>query len=75
VTEIRCALPARALLGEGPLWDPEDRVLYWVDIKGRYVTTASIGLSADALAAQPWAGGILALDPGVRGLPEARFRG
>ena len=40
-----------------------------------YVTTASIGLSADALAAQPWAGGILALDPGVRGVPEARFRG
>ena len=24
---------------------------------------------------QPWAGGILALDPGVRGLPEARFPG
>ena len=37
MTEIRCALPARALLGEGPLWDPEDRVLYWVDIKGRSV--------------------------------------
>ena len=40
-----------------------------------YVTSASIGLSAEALAAQPWAGGILALDPGVRGVPEARFRG
>ena len=40
-----------------------------------YVTSATIGLSADALAAQPWAGAILALDPGVRGVPEARFRG
>jgi sugar lactone lactonase YvrE len=40
-----------------------------------YVTSATIGLSAEALAAQPWAGGILALDPGVRGLPEARFPG
>jgi sugar lactone lactonase YvrE len=40
-----------------------------------YVTSATIGLSAEALAEQPWAGGILALDPGVRGLPEARFRG
>ncbi len=37
MSEIRCVLPARALLGEGPLWDPEDRVLYWVDIKGRSV--------------------------------------
>ncbi len=37
VTGIRCVLPARALLGEGPLWDPEDRRLYWVDIKGRSV--------------------------------------
>lgn len=40
-----------------------------------YVTSATIGLTAEALAAQPWAGDILALDPGVRGLPEARFRG
>lgn len=40
-----------------------------------YVTSATIGLSPQALAAQPWAGGILALDPGVRGLPETRFQG
>ena len=40
-----------------------------------YVTSASIGLSAAERARQPWAGAILALDPGVRGLPEARFRG
>jgi sugar lactone lactonase YvrE len=33
VTGLRCVLPARALLGEGP-WDPEDRLLYWVDIRG-----------------------------------------
>ena len=40
-----------------------------------YVTTATIGLSAEALAAQPWAGGILALDAGVRGLSEMRYPG
>ncbi len=40
-----------------------------------YVTSASIGLSPSERAAQPWAGGLLALEPGVRGLPEARFRG
>jgi sugar lactone lactonase YvrE len=40
-----------------------------------YVTSASIGLSAAERARQPWAGAILALDPGVRGLPETPFRG
>jgi sugar lactone lactonase YvrE len=40
-----------------------------------YVTSASIGLSPEALAAQPCAGGLLALHPGVRGVPEARFGG
>jgi sugar lactone lactonase YvrE len=40
-----------------------------------YVTSATIGLSPAELAEQTWAGGVLALDPGVRGLPEARFPG
>jgi sugar lactone lactonase YvrE len=45
------------------------------DLAVLYVTSAAIGLSPEALAAQPCAGGLLALDPGVRGVPEARFRG
>jgi sugar lactone lactonase YvrE len=45
------------------------------DLDVLYVTSASITLTAEARARQPWAGGILALNPGVRGLPEARFRG
>jgi sugar lactone lactonase YvrE len=45
------------------------------DLDVLYVTSASITLTPEARARQPWAGGILALDPGVRGLPEARFRG
>jgi sugar lactone lactonase YvrE len=40
-----------------------------------YVTSATIGLTPGDLAAQPWAGGLLALDPGVRGVAEARFPG
>jgi len=43
------------------------------DLATLYVTTARMDLAADALAAQPQAGGVFALDPGVRGLPEPRF--
>jgi sugar lactone lactonase YvrE len=35
MTDIVCALDAKALLGEGPLWDPAAKRLYWVDIKRR----------------------------------------
>jgi L-arabinonolactonase len=45
------------------------------DLDVLYVTSASIGLSAEERTRQPWAGGILAFDPGIRGLPEARFAG
>jgi len=34
---IECVLPAAALLGEGALWDAADRVLWWLDIKGRLI--------------------------------------
>ena len=36
-TEIKpeLVLDARATLGEGALWHPEEQVLYWVDIEGR----------------------------------------
>src|SRR5262249_48246897 len=30
----RCVWPAKAILGEGPLWSPRDNAIYWVDIKG-----------------------------------------
>lgn len=40
-----------------------------------YVTSASIQIDPAALRDQPQAGSIFAFQPGVRGLPEARFRG
>jgi sugar lactone lactonase YvrE len=40
-----------------------------------FVTTASQELSAAELRGQPLAGRVLALDPGVRGLPEPHFAG
>lgn len=40
-----------------------------------YVTTATQRLDTDQLAAQPLAGALLALDVGVRGLPEPEYAG
>jgi sugar lactone lactonase YvrE len=40
-----------------------------------YITTARQGLDAAALAAEPLAGALLAIDPGVRGLAEPAFAG
>lgn len=40
-----------------------------------YVTSARIGLDAAALAEQPLAGGLFALDPGVAGAPVGTFGG
>ena len=40
-----------------------------------YVTTATLNRPAADLAAQPWAGGLLAMDMGVKGLPACEFAG
>jgi D-xylonolactonase len=38
----RCVWPARALLGEGPLWAARENAVYWVDIKGRVLYRLSL---------------------------------
>ena len=40
-----------------------------------FITTAKQRLSPEDLERQPLAGALLALDPGVKGLPEARYAG
>jgi len=40
-----------------------------------YVTSAAFDLKPDELAKQPWAGGLLALEVGVTGLPRPPFAG
>jgi xylono-1,5-lactonase len=40
-----------------------------------YISSASIGLDAQQLGAQPQAGGLFVATPGVRGLPELPFAG
>ena len=33
MTEIRCLLEKRSVLGEGPIWRPRENCLYWIDLK------------------------------------------
>ena len=35
--QVECVLDAKTVLAEGPLWDPRDSVLYWVNIKAREI--------------------------------------
>ncbi len=43
------------------------------DLRRLYVTSATIGIERDALADQPGAGGVFAIDLDVAGTPEPRF--
>jgi L-arabinonolactonase len=45
------------------------------DRRTLYITIAREGLDEAALAEQPLAGGIFAVDPGCQGLPEPRYNG
>jgi sugar lactone lactonase YvrE len=45
------------------------------DLRTLYIATASEGISAQELKAEPLAGAIFAVDAGVAGLPEPRFAG
>ncbi|MFA6153748.1 SMP-30/gluconolactonase/LRE family protein [Mesorhizobium sp.] len=58
-----------------PVQKPTSCMFGGPDLSTLYVTSAIWDLSTEALKQQPHAGGILALDVGVRGLPEPRFAG
>jgi L-arabinonolactonase len=45
------------------------------DFKTLFVTTAQFGLTADQLKAEPHAGSLFVIEPGVQGLPEPRYLG
>ncbi len=40
--KIECVLDCRNHLGEGPVWDPDDGCLYWLDCTGRRVGNPAI---------------------------------
>ena len=60
---------------ELPVQKPTSCMFGGPDLRTLYVTSAIWDLAGGDLAAQPWAGGVLALDVGVAGLPETRFAG
>jgi sugar lactone lactonase YvrE len=45
--EAVLAADAKAILGEGPHWDAESRLLYWIDIKGRRLHAYDPAKAAD----------------------------
>jgi len=61
VSSPECVLDCRAELGEGPVWDPEERVLYWVNIKAREIHRFDPGTGEDRLWNTPADIGSLAL--------------
>ena len=58
-----------------PVQKPTSCMFGGPDLSTLYVTSAIWDLGAEALKGQPHAGGVFALDVGVRGLPEPRFAG
>jgi L-arabinonolactonase len=60
---------------EMPVQRPTSCAFGGADLATLYVTTASQRLTEEQRARQPLAGALLALDVGVRGLPEPRFAG
>lgn len=60
---------------ELPVEKPTSCMFGGPELATLYVTTAIWDLSGEALEKQPLAGALLALDVGVKGLPEPRFAG
>jgi sugar lactone lactonase YvrE len=58
-----------------PVTNPTSPVFGGADLRTMYVTSARHHLTPEQLAAEPLAGAVLALEPGVAGLPGNRFGG
>jgi len=74
VSEVEVALEARATLGEGPVWDDTEGVLYWVDITAGEIhgfdphtgedATRKAGRPIGAVGLRTGGGLVLALEDG-----------
>lgn len=87
--KITCLVNAGAQVGEGPVWDPVEAVLWWTDINGRLLhrfeprsgrdTTFDAGMRVGSFALREQGGLVLAAERGFwfwepgRGAPEHLF--
>ena len=56
MVEIECVVDCKNVLGEGPVWCPDEKSLYWVDIKGKSInrfTPASGGVETWPVDEEP----------------------
>lgn len=60
---------------ELPVQSPTSLAFGGPDLRTLFITTATQRIAPEELAKQPLSGGVLAINPGVRGLPEPRFAG
>ncbi|MBV9635782.1 MAG: SMP-30/gluconolactonase/LRE family protein [Methylobacteriaceae bacterium] len=74
MVEIACVVGAGAELGEGALWDPRERVLYWVNIFAREIHRFEPATGIDTICIAPNTVGSLAVRAGG-GLVAAMGRG
>ena len=58
---VSCVVDARAVVGEGPIWDVAQQVLWWTDIKGRIVHRFDPATGADRAFGMPIRVGCMAL--------------
>jgi len=61
MTDIECVVDAKALLGESTYWDPEDEVLWWIDIYGKQVHCYDPETGSDESVSLPEYPGCLAV--------------
>jgi sugar lactone lactonase YvrE/DNA-binding IclR family transcriptional regulator len=52
--ELTCFLESRSIQGEGPIWDPAKRTLYWVDILAPALHVFDFRSGRDRAIPMPW---------------------